>query len=99
MAFISKGFLKLAACAKSCRMYSFRAYGSGKKGLCATVASMPGLRKMHLIAEPMAGAIGIGLNVHEAVGNMIVDIGGGTTEIAVIALSGIVYCRINPYCR
>ena len=45
---------------------------------------------MHLIAEPMASAIGIGLEVHEPIGNMIVDIGGGTTEIAVIALGGIV---------
>ncbi len=49
-----------------------------------------GAKEVHLIAEPMAGAIGIGLNVHEPVGNMIVDIGGGTSEIAVIALSGIV---------
>jgi len=49
-----------------------------------------GAKEVHLIAEPMAGAIGIGLNVHEPVGNMIVDIGGGTTEIAVIALAGIV---------
>lgn len=49
-----------------------------------------GAKEVHLIAEPMAGAIGIGLNVFEPVGNMIVDIGGGTTEIAVIALSGIV---------
>lgn len=49
-----------------------------------------GAKEVHLIAEPMASAIGIGMNVHEAVGNMIVDIGGGTTEIAVIALSGIV---------
>ncbi|MFA6570622.1 MAG: rod shape-determining protein [Bacteroidota bacterium] len=49
-----------------------------------------GAKEVHLIAEPMAGAIGIGLNVHEPIGNMIVDIGGGTTEIAVIAMSGIV---------
>lgn len=49
-----------------------------------------GAKEVHLIAEPMAGAIGVGLNVHEPIGNMIVDIGGGTTEIAVIALSGIV---------
>lgn len=49
-----------------------------------------GAKEVHLIAEPMAGAVGIGLNVNEPVGNMIVDIGGGTTEIAVIALSGIV---------
>jgi len=53
-------------------------------------AQHAGARKVHLIAEPMAAAIGIGLNVSEPVGNMIVDIGGGTTEIAVIALNGIV---------
>ena len=53
-------------------------------------AEHAGARKVHLIAEPMAAAIGIGLDVDEPVGNMIVDIGGGTTEIAVIALSGIV---------
>lgn len=49
-----------------------------------------GAKKVHLIVEPMAAAIGIGLDISEAVGNMIVDIGGGTTEIAVIALSGVV---------
>lgn len=49
-----------------------------------------GARQTFLIDEPMAAAVGIGLNVAEPVGNMIVDIGGGTTEIAVIALSGIV---------
>ncbi|MCS7082624.1 MAG: rod shape-determining protein [Bacteroidetes bacterium] len=53
-------------------------------------AEQAGAREVYLIDEPMAAAIGIGLNVHEPVGNMIVDIGGGTTEIAVIALSGIV---------
>ena len=49
-----------------------------------------GAKEVHLISEPMAAAIGIGLDVHAAYGNMIVDIGGGTTEIAVIALSGII---------
>ncbi len=48
-----------------------------------------GAKEVHLIAEPMAGAIGIGLEVDAPIGNMIIDIGGGTTEIAVIALSGI----------
>jgi len=48
-----------------------------------------GAKEVHLISEPMAAAIGIGLDVHAPYGNMIVDIGGGTTEIAVIALSGI----------
>jgi rod shape-determining protein MreB len=53
-------------------------------------AEHAGAKEVHLIAEPMAAAIGIGLDVEAPVGNMIVDIGGGTTEIAVIALSGIV---------
>jgi len=53
-------------------------------------AEHAGAKEVHLIAEPMAAAIGIGLDVDAPVGNMIVDIGGGTTEIAVIALSGIV---------
>lgn len=47
-------------------------------------------KETYLIHEPMAAALGIGLNIEEPVGNMIIDIGGGTTEIAVIALSGIV---------
>jgi len=53
-------------------------------------AEHAGAKEVHLIAEPMAAAIGIGLEVDAPVGNMIIDIGGGTTEIAIIALSGIV---------
>ncbi len=53
-------------------------------------AEHAGAREVHLIAEPMAAAIGIGMEVHQSVGNMIVDIGGGTSEIAVISLAGIV---------
>lgn len=53
-------------------------------------AEHAGGKEVHLIAEPMAAAIGIGIDVDAPVGNMIIDIGGGTTEIAVIALSGIV---------
>ncbi|MGE5679609.1 MAG: rod shape-determining protein [Bacillota bacterium] len=49
-----------------------------------------GAKEVHLIAEPMAAAIGIGIDVEAPIGSMIIDIGGGTTEIAVIALSGIV---------
>lgn len=56
-------------------------------------AEHAGAKEVYLVDEPMAAAIGIGLNVHEPVGSMIVDIGGGTTEIAVIALSGIVYAQ------
>ncbi len=50
-----------------------------------------GARDVRLIEEPMAAAIGAGLPVSEAVGTMVVDIGGGTTEIAVISLNGVVY--------
>lgn len=53
-------------------------------------AERAGAREVYLIAEPMAAAIGMDLPVGEAVGSMVIDIGGGTTEIAVIALSGIV---------
>ena len=49
-----------------------------------------GARQAYLIEEPMAAAIGAGLPLTEPTGNMVVDIGGGTTEIAVIALNGIV---------
>jgi len=56
-------------------------------------AEHAGAKQVYLVEEPMAAAIGIGLNVHEPVGNMIVDVGGGTTEIAVIALSGIVFAE------
>ena len=49
-----------------------------------------GARRVYIIEEPMAAAIGAGLPVHEPTGNMVVDIGGGTTEVAVISLGGIV---------
>ncbi len=52
-----------------------------------------GARKVYLIEEPMAAAIGAGLPIHEASGSMVVDIGGGTTEVAVLSLGGIVYSR------
>lgn len=53
-------------------------------------AEHSGAKEVYLIHEPMAAAIGIGIDVEEPVGNMIIDIGGGTSEIAVIALGGIV---------
>ena len=53
-------------------------------------AEAAGAREVFLVPEPISAAIGIGLPVHSPTGNMIIDIGGGTTEIAVIALSGIV---------
>jgi rod shape-determining protein MreB len=54
-------------------------------------AMLAGAREVYLIEEPMAAAIGAGLPVTEPSGNMIVDVGGGTTEVAVISLSGVVY--------
>jgi rod shape-determining protein MreB len=56
-------------------------------------AESAGARRVRLIEEPMAAAIGAGLPVTEASGSMVVDIGGGTTEVAIISLGGIVYSR------
>lgn len=56
-------------------------------------AEQAGAREVYLIEEPMAAAIGAGLPVREPTGSMIVDIGGGTTEVAVLSLGGIVYAR------
>jgi rod shape-determining protein MreB len=56
-------------------------------------AGSAGAREVFLIEEPMAAAIGAGLPITEPTGNMVVDIGGGTTEVAVISLSGIVYSK------
>ena len=56
-------------------------------------AEAAGARKVFLIEEPMAAAIGAGLPVTEPTGSMVVDIGGGTTEVAVLSLGGIVYAR------
>ena len=53
-------------------------------------ASQAGARQVHIVEEPMAAAIGAGLPVAEATGSMVVDIGGGTTEVAIISLGGIV---------
>jgi len=56
-------------------------------------AESAGAREVYLMEEPMAAAIGAGLPITEPCGNMIVDIGGGTTEVAVISLAGVVYSR------
>ncbi len=56
-------------------------------------AKQAGAREVYPIMEPMAAAIGAGLPVSEATGSMIVDIGGGTTEVAVITLKGVVFCQ------
>ncbi|MGE4658471.1 MAG: rod shape-determining protein [Gammaproteobacteria bacterium] len=54
-------------------------------------AASAGARKVYLVEEPMAAAIGAGMPVHEARGSMVLDLGGGTSEVAVISLNGIVY--------
>lgn len=56
-------------------------------------AEHAGAREVYLVEEPIAAAIGVGLPIQEPGGNMIIDIGGGTTEIAVISLAGIVFSR------
>src|SRR5207253_8291225 len=56
-------------------------------------AESAGARRVFLIEEPMAAAIGAGLPVTEPTGSMIVDVGGGTTEVAVLSLGGIVYSK------
>ncbi len=56
-------------------------------------AEASGAREVYLIEEPMAAAIGVGLPVGEPSGNMIVDIGGGTTDVAVISIDGVVYSK------
>jgi len=56
-------------------------------------AQSAGAREVYLIEEPMAAAIGAGLPITEASGNMVIDIGGGTTDIAIISLAGIVYSK------
>lgn len=56
-------------------------------------AERAGAREVYLVEEPVAAAIGVGLPIEEPLGNMIIDIGGGTTEIAVISLAGIVFSK------
>jgi rod shape-determining protein MreB len=56
-------------------------------------AMQAGAHAVYLVEEPMAAALGAGLPIHEPGGHVVVDIGGGTTEVAVISLSGIVHCQ------
>jgi rod shape-determining protein MreB len=56
-------------------------------------AQVSGAREVYLIGEPMAAAVGVGLSVGEPLGSMIVDVGGGTTDVAVISLDGVVYSK------
>ena len=63
-----------------------------RRAVCESAAHA-GARSVRLIEEPLAAAIGVGLPVQDASGNMIIDIGGGTTEMAIISLGGIVFSR------
>src|SRR5918996_373489 len=80
--------MRLPSRADARRARSWRQCGSGRSVVEATIAA--GSRRAYIIEEPMAAAIGAGLPIHEPTGNMVVDIGGGTTEVAVISLGGIV---------
>src|SRR3989442_14720722 len=62
----------------------------GEQSAVKEAGYQAGARRVYIVEEPMAAAIGAGLPVHQATGNMVVDVGGGTTEVAVISLGGIV---------
>lgn len=64
-----------------------------QKDAVKRAAEQAGAREVYIIEEPMAAAIGSGIQTHEPEGNMIVDIGGGTTDVAVISLGGMVVCK------
>lgn len=68
-------------------MYTITGYRSWKKAVI-DAATQAGARKVYLIEEPIAAAIGAGIDISKPCGNMVVDIGGGTTDIAVISLGG-----------
>ena len=86
------------------KVHKKKAFASPRILICVPTGSTPverkaiqdsalaaGARKVHLIEESIAAAIGAGLPISEATGSMVVDIGGGTTEIAVLSLGGVVY--------
>ena len=75
---------KIYICTKNYDMYSFTSNRSRKKAVI-DAASQAGARKVYLIEEPIAAAIGAGIDISKPCGNMVVDIGGGTTDIAVIS--------------
>jgi len=64
-----------------------------EKRAVRNIAESAGAREVHLIEEPVAAALGVGLPIDEPSGNMILDVGGGTTEIAVISMNGVVYSK------
>jgi len=86
------------------KVHTKRSFANPRILICVPTGSTPverkaiqdsalaaGARKVHLIDEPIAAAIGAGLPISEATGSMVVDIGGGTTEIAIMSLGGVVY--------
>src|ERR671932_793133 len=79
------------------KVHNRRSFASPQIIVCvpsgSTAVERAGARRVFLIEEPMAAAIGAGLPVTEPTGSMVVDIGGGTTEVAVLSLGGIVYSR------
>jgi len=88
------------------KVHKRRSFASPRILICVPTGSTPverkaiqdsalaaGARKVQLIEEPIAAAIGAGLPISEATGSMVVDIGGGTTEIAVMSLGGVVYAK------
>jgi len=88
------------------KVHKKRAFANPRILICVPTGSTPverkaiqdsalaaGARKVQLIDEPIAAAIGAGLPISEATGSMVVDIGGGTTEIAVMSLGGVVYAK------
>jgi len=88
------------------KVHKKRAFANPRILICVPTGSTPverkaiqdsalaaGARKVQLIEEPIAAAIGAGLPISEATGSMVVDIGGGTTEIAVMSLGGVVYAK------
>ena len=88
------------------KVHKSKAFANPRILICVPTGSTPverkaiqdsalaaGARKVHLIEEPIAAAIGAGLPISEATGSMVVDIGGGTTEIAILSLGGVVYAN------
>lgn len=78
---------KICICSKNNDLYTITSYRSRKKAVI-DAATQAGARKVYLIEEPIAAAIGAGIDISKPCGNMVVDIGGGTTDIAVISLGG-----------
>lgn len=90
--FIRKGSLEqmVKTKFKSSDLCSMR-FNTGRKKAIQESADEAGASDVYLIEEPMAAAIGAGIPIHEARGSMVLDIGGGTSEVAVLSLNGIVY--------